>query len=283
MRMWLRRALAAVGFTVFALAIVVVYRNYGGVGGVLTAVVNRIYPAPPPMVTPAIAPLDEVLALLAAQSSLSIVQIGSYIGNTGNDPLYSFLHEHLDGPKTGTERSNKIVLVEPIREYFDLLRENYSTLPGIEFENIAIADTDGMLEMFRLKVDPTEHGYPAWLAQLSSLKKERMEELWDEYERNPEYKRFYLENRVTERVRGMRLEQLLAQHQIEQLDLLQIDAEGYDFEILKTLDFDKVRPRFINYERVLLQDEEQACRQMLKDQGYLLIDWGQDTLSILLD
>lgn len=80
--------------------------------------------------------------------------------------------------------------------------------------------------MYRLKVDPTEYGYPKWLAQLSSLKKERMEELWDKYERMPEYQQFYLENRVIERVRSMTLEQPLARHQIEELDLLQIDAEG---------------------------------------------------------
>jgi hypothetical protein len=62
---------------------------------------------------------------------------------------------------------------------------------------------------------------------------------------------------------------------------LQIDAEGYDFKILKTLDFNKLKPKFINYERVLLQEDEQACREMLEAQGYRLFDWGQDTLCIL--
>ncbi len=79
----------------------------------------------------------------------------------------------------------------------------------------------------------------------------------------------------------MTLQQLLDRHQIEHLDLLQIDAEGYDFEILQTLDFSKTKPTFINYERVLLQENEPACRRLLSDQGYMLMDWGEkDTLAI---
>ena len=64
------------------------------------------------------------------------------------------------------------------------------------------------------------------------------------------------------------------------LDLLQIDAEGYDYEILKTIDFDRIRPRFVNYERVLLLDEEPACRSMMRDAGYVLFDWDIDTLCV---
>ena len=295
MRVRLRRiALIVVGLTLFALVLAVVlagdlrrrvilkYKNEG-VGGVLRAAVNRIAPAPQTKGREAIAPLDAVLALLAEQPSFSVVQIGAYIGNTPNDPLFPFLQKHLDPAKAGAKQNAKVVLVEPIREYFDLLCENYANLPSVECEQVAIAEAEGIREMYRLKVDPVEYGYPAWLSQLSSLKEDRMGELWDEYERHPEYKRFYLENRIVERVQGMTLQQLLDQHQIGQLDLLQVDAEGYDFEILKTLDFEKIKPRFINYERVLLQDDEPACRRMLSAQGYLLIDWGQDTLCIRMD
>lgn len=278
-----RSAVILVGLTVFGLAVVALLSDKcsnEGVASLVRAAANRIDPPAPRTDRP----FDAVLSLLAEQPSLSIVEVGAYIGNTGNDPLYAFLCEHLDPAKaTSTKRNTKVVLVEPIREYFDLLCESYSNIPGIEFENVAIAETEGVMDMYRLNVDPVEYGYPAWLAQLSSLKKERMEELWDEYDRNPDYKQFYLEHRIVEKVACMTLQQLLDKHQIRQLDLLQIDAEGYDFEILKTLDFDKSKPRFINYERVLLQDDEPACREMLSAQGYLLIDWGTDTLCIRID
>jgi hypothetical protein len=32
--------------------------------------------------------------------------------------------------------------------------------------------------------------------------------------------------------------------------------------------------------RVLLQDDEPACRSMLTANGYVLFDWGQDTLCV---
>jgi FkbM family methyltransferase len=223
--------------------------------------------------------METLLHTLGRQPSFSIVQIGAYIGDTENDPLFDFLHRRLGQKPNSTEI--KVVLVEPIREYFDQLRQNYEGVGNLYFENVAIAEKEGEIEMFRLNADPVAHGFPEWLSQLSSLKKERMEELWDNYERHEEAKRFYLEHRVTEKVKAVTLQQLLDKHQIKQLDLLQIDAEGYDYEILKTIDFNNFRPRYINYERVLLQEDEPACREMLMAAGYELIDWGQDTLCIL--
>lgn len=221
-------------------------------------------------------PFPTVLAHLAEQPSMSIVQIGAYIGNSKHDPLFDFLQKV-------ASTKHKIVLVEPIREYFDLLCRNYRNISGIEFENVAIAETEGERDMYRLdgSIDPIKHGHGTWLTQLSSLREERMGRLYDKCEVDPGHKAFFLEHRVIEKVACITLHQLLAKHQIQQLDLLQIDAEGYDYEILKTLDFDLLKPSFINYERVLLQKDEPACREMLEAQGYLLIDWRQDTLCIL--
>lgn len=224
-------------------------------------------------------PIKGILGMLATQSSFSIVQIGAYIGNTYNDPLFDFLC-NLD-----SQAPTKVVLVEPIREYFDLLCKNYHHVPNIQFENVAIAKTEGTAEMYRLDVNPVEYGFPEWMAQLSSLKEERMGKLWDASEVDSDWaakcKQFYLEHRVVETITCTTLHRLFDKHQIQQLDLLLIDAEGYDFEILKTLDFKKLKPEFINYERVLLQGDEPACREMLEAQGYVLMDWGHDTFCVV--
>jgi len=228
-----------------------------------------------------VSPISVVFEMTAGRQSFSVVQIGAYIGKTDNDPLYSLLVDrqtHADQSKM--RKRTKAVFVEPIREYFDLLCENYSDLQGAVFENVAIAESDGEREMFRLKVNPADYGFPDWLAQLSSLKKERMEGLWEAYEKNPEYQKFYLENRVAEKVQCMTLQELLEKHEMQDLDLLLIDAEGYDYEILKTLDYTTTMPKFINFERVLLQEEEGACRRMLESHGYHLFDWHQDTFCV---
>jgi FkbM family methyltransferase len=181
------------------------------------------------------------------------------------------------------------VLVEPVAEYFHRLEASYAALPGVRLENVAIAESEGTRELFRLAgVDPVAHGQPDWLNQLSSLREDRMTELWDRYERaivgdagaGDSVRDFWQAHRIVERVPCITLHQLLERHGLSRLDLLQIDAEGYDYAILRTLDLARIRPRFINYERVLLQDDEAACRTMLVEAGYRLYDWGQDTLCV---
>jgi hypothetical protein len=43
---------------------------------------------------------------------------------------------------------------------------------------------------------------------------------------------------------------------IEYLDLLQIDAEGYDVELLKLFDFERMRPPIVHYEHKKLSAKE---------------------------
>lgn len=227
--------------------------------------------------------MDDVLSWLADRDAFSVVQIGAYVGDTINDPLYTFLCKALSAGAEAT-----VVLVEPVAEYFERLRSTYAALATVRLENVAIAEQEGVRDFYRLGVDPVRYGYPEWLSQLGSLRVTRMTEMWDGYERGlmealgepADLKEFWLKHRVTERVPCVTLHQLLDRHGVTQLDLLQIDTEGYDYEILRTIDFAIIRPRFINYERVLLQDDEAACRALLTAAGYVLFDWGQDTLCV---
>ena len=47
---------------------------------------------------------------------------------------------------------------------------------------------------------------------------------------------------------GVTLDALLAKHGLHALDLLQIDAEGFDWAVLQTLDLAKVAPTVIQLE-----------------------------------
>ncbi len=235
----------------------------------------------PPVATP----FDRVLEWLGGRDTFSVVQIGAFVGKTDNDPLYTFLTRTLSA-----HPASVVVLVEPVREYFEQLCEAYASLPTVKLENVAIAEDAGERDFYRLGVDPTDHGQPAWLSQLGSLDPTRMTTQWDRYEQEAldrqgalaDLKGFWHEHRVVDRVDCVTLHQLVERHGIERLDLLQIDAEGYDYEILRSIDFSSMRPRFINYERVLLGEAEPDCRAMLLKQGYVLFDWDIDTLAVLL-
>ena len=69
--------------------------------------------------------MEGVFRWLAARDSFAVVQIGAYVGNSPNDPLYDFLRATLPG-----HPASVAVLVEPVRESFDALRDAYGDLPS---------------------------------------------------------------------------------------------------------------------------------------------------------
>ncbi len=166
-----------------------------------------------------------------------------------------------------------------MKEYFDRLVENYRGIPNVLFENVAISDRRGPATFYRLGVDPEEYGHPSWLSQLGSLKEDRMGSLWDRYEADPELKRFFLEHRIEETVECISFADLLDRNRISEVGLLQIDVEGYELEILKTIDFRRRPVRFVNYEAVLLHENRIAAERIMRTAGFLTVYFGQDAFA----
>lgn len=237
-----------------------------GLKGVYRAVRRKLYSSSSKKL-----PHHLVLNKLTKRKGYSVIQLGAFVGKTINDPLYDILCRQLK------KVPGKLILVEPVKEYYTELVKNYEGIPGVSFENVAISDKSGTATFYRLGVDPVEHGYPDWLAQLSSLKEDRMGSLWDRYEQNPEYKEFYLKHRILETVNCITFQELAERHNLTSLDFLQMDVEGYEFEILKTINFEEFPVRFVNYENVLLHENKVTTENFMKQFGYNIIDHGQDT------
>lgn len=75
----------------------------------------------------------------------------------------------------------------------------------------------------------------------------------------------------TEEVRCVPFEEVFEAEGVQQVDLLQIDTEGYDYEILKLFDFDRYQPGMVIFEKTHLSeaDYEEACAY-LRQYGYRL-------------
>ncbi len=61
-----------------------------------------------------------------------------------------------------------------------------------------------------------------------------------------------------------------------QIDFLTIDVEGHDLNVVKSLDFDKYKPKLVIVESHLMnmdQIKESQMYQLLKERGYYLINW----------
>lgn len=192
---------------------------------------------------------------------LQIVQIGAYDGVNFQDPIHAYLKDpRFQG-----------LLVEPQPQVFTRLQMNYQGYGNVCLENAAIANE---LEKTTLYTIDTENSdLPGWLEGCASLN----EEVISKYER-----RFpnLGEHLQTITVPSMPLGCLLEKHKIKAIDLLQIDAEGYDFEVIKMLDFQSLKPAIIHFERNHLSPvDREECYVLLIDNGYKIAIEGRDVLA----
>lgn len=190
---------------------------------------------------------------------LNFLQIGAHDG-MHFDPVYPYVKKH----------HWRGVLVEPQPRIFRKLVQNYRDELQLKFENVAIAPASGPIKL-NIFEDET---LPQHSTMLASFLAEAVTNNTHGY-KSPA-------KAIV--VKGMPLAELLGKHKIISLDLLQIDAEGYDIEILKMLHKTALRPRAINFESAFYGREElQAGAEMLASMGYKLAATGIDTIAYLQD
>lgn len=188
------------------------------------------------------------------------VQIGAFDGKSG-DPIYRLVQAH-GWPG---------IVVEPQPDAFAALSENYRASPQVKLENAAIADSDGVKPFY--VVQTTRPDVPEWCRQLASFDLETIlaHERWI-----PDIKNLV----VTKQVPCLTFASLLRKHNVENLDLLQLDVEGYEWHILKTIDFDRFKPAIVNFEQKHLRPHDKAaCFDLLHRHGYHVAITGQDALA----
>lgn len=191
------------------------------------------------------------------------IQVGAFDGMT-NDPLREMVLEH---GWTG-------ILVEPQREAFRQLERNYRNQPGIVLRNVAVADVSGPRPLYTLRPGDA---LPSWARQLASFRREVILQHRDVI---PD-----IADRIeTETVECLTFEDLLAPMRPSRIDLLQVDAEGYDFEILKLFHGAGLRAQIIGFEHThLSRPERDACVEHLISLGYRVALDGPDAVACLRD
>ncbi|QDU36108.1 hypothetical protein Mal4_03910 [Maioricimonas rarisocia] len=179
------------------------------------------------------------------------VQVGAHDGRTG-DPLFRFVERyHWRG-----------LLLEPQPDVFKALAENYSGETQLVLENAALAREDGTLPLYT--VDGATY--------LASFDRGRLRDRV----RDPA--------RITEiPVDTVCFATLVERHAINRVDILQIDAEGFDFEIIRmALHSPLPKPRMIRYEHLHLSPADRgACADLLASHGYRMFRDGTDTMAYL--
>jgi len=73
---------------------------------------------------------------------------------------------------------------------------------------------------------------------------------------------------------------LLDRFSVRSIDLLQIDAEGFDFEIIKLFDRSRVWPSLIRFEHYnLTPADRKECTHFLAARGYRMLRDGIDFIA----
>lgn len=199
----------------------------------------------------------------ALQGSVKFIQVGSNDGVSG-DPISKYIQS---GRWTG-------VLVEPVKYLFERLKKNYAPFAtNLAFENVAIAREKGVFTFYRLNTD-NRPDLPRWYEQLGSFNKEVVLSSKTEI---PNIEELMMEEKVS----AITFSELISKHDLQFVQLIHIDTEGYDYELIKLLDFTKIRPKLLLFEHKHLSHKDYVeCLQLLKRVGYRCVYFGSDTMAI---
>jgi FkbM family methyltransferase len=204
-----------------------------------------------------ISPFAIQLERLAKLDVIQFVQIGANDGVRFDD-LSRFLMHH----------ACKGLVIEPLPDVFLQLQANYAEYPSITPINKAIHASARSLPLYRVEPNALRR-YPAWAAGIASFDREHLRR--HDIDAN---------DIKSESVECVPLMALLTQHDLLELDLLQIDTEGYDAEIIRMIDFARCRPRVIKYEHKTLSREGRAeLEAMLQRHGYRSAREATDTVA----
>ena len=183
--------------------------------------------------------------------------------------------DQLDPLKDAIRTKNwKGILVEPVPYVFEKLKLRHGNNPRLTLENIAISKEAGVMPFYHLRNAEEETNLekpPRWYDALGSFSREvvlKHEDLIPD-----------LRERLTEsNVNVTTFDALCSKNNVQKIDLIHIDTEGHDFEILKTIDLPRYRPKVVIYEHHHLNPVDRAAAQeYLRKSGYEVFEEILDT------
>jgi FkbM family methyltransferase len=151
------------------------------------------------------------------------------------------------------------ILLEPQPDVFADLVRNYAGHDRLIFENAALGYSDGEQEFWTV---PGEHGLGSFdkgVLRRSGFHDSETKQLL---------------------VKTVSAQTLLAKHAVGHIDLLQVDAEGFDFEVIKMFLAAGSLPTVINYEHLHLSDtNRRSCVAWLGGLGYKMLQAGPERID----
>lgn len=191
-----------------------------------------------------------VAQLLLRNNDPTFLQIGAFDG-VGDDDLRELIKtHHLRG-----------VLVEPQPAAFAKLKETYADQPQVVLLQAAIAEREGARDLYVRKSKTS---------------------MAASFDRGHLRRHNIAESDIgTISVPCHTVEGALRLAGLTTVDIIQIDAEGYDWQIIHSINLDRVRPQIIRFEyRNMPPTDADACLAHLAARGYQFLLERRDIVAV---
>lgn len=216
--------------------------------------------------------IEKLLELLFLNAgSLNMIQVGANDG-----VLCDPLHKHIKSKKlTG-------IMLEPQSHVFERLKQNHKDSTGLIFENVALGAEEAMTTLYKVNSELVKQ-YKDLGGVASFDRNHVLQELLSNKSKltlgDNRTADSYIEE---EKVEVTTYSKLIEKHQLSSLDILMIDAEGYDFEAVTLFPFDTLRPKAIVFEyKHLSKERMDKIKSLLLKNGYTGFFSKNDALFII--
>ena len=181
----------------------------------------------------------------------------------------------------------KGISVEPVTEYLEelksIMREFDSKTCSRTFVNAAIGSSAGSSDFYFFDwYEFSKNGLSnLGLTGVGSFDRENVE-----YEVMKQLGEEYLVHIKSRSVPCLSFEKFASDYSVGEIDILKIDAEGYDGAVIRSMFETKVRPKVIIFERLIM---ERTCPgdlkdldKFIRDQNYFITNYGNSWNSICI-
>ena len=249
------------------------------IGLEMTRIPKNIEVPPKVIITPYEASL---LTMLSYQKILRIVVVGANDGYY-NDPIYRY-------NKTYNDRT-EVLLIEPQVTLIPILKKNYSFHPAHYVYNGAVG-TEGSLNLYYINPDYWKFlktpahaiGWPEYRAPsgITSSNKEHVINY---------LQKFYPTKLINDEViielntKFTPLINIINETGYStNVDVLQIDVEGFEDEVIYNSNIDYIKPKIILFEISNLKLEKlEKLEKFLKKMGYVIENLNDDAIAFLAE
>lgn len=207
---------------------------------------------------------QQIEQALKNNPSVFFIQIGANDGKTG-DPLYPLImaHSNWEG-----------IFIEPVKHIFEKLKDNYKVTNKLIFENVAIANDYSVKKFYYVSEEAKNiiKDVPHWYDKLGSFDKTHIIKHY-----SGKFEPFIVEEDII----CVPIKGILNGYKVDKIDLIQIDTEGFDYQILAQFDLIKYHPKVIMFEHKHLSAKEKYnAIKLLQRSAYKLYDSGENYLAI---